>query len=117
MTPSANQNLQELQNARKQCLGSLFGGDRGSTAAPNNTAADWMSVSGEIDVAIKRVGPVRSRAVQSCNGRRRGDIRGTDQADGAHSEDLDQRPISAGKGAVAGWAIGDAETSHRSHAP
>jgi hypothetical protein len=36
MTPSASQSLQELQNTRIQCLGSMFGADRGSTAAPIN---------------------------------------------------------------------------------
>ena len=37
MTPSASQNLQELQNARQPYLGSMFGADRRSTAAPNNS--------------------------------------------------------------------------------
>jgi hypothetical protein len=36
MTLAASQNMQELQNVRQQCLGSMFGADRGSIAAPNN---------------------------------------------------------------------------------
>jgi hypothetical protein len=40
MTLAASQNMQELQNARQQCLGSMFGADRGSIAAPNNTTAN-----------------------------------------------------------------------------
>lgn len=71
----------------------------GIVSTVEETLAAALRSATELDEGKRRhrrrnqnvLGLSRSRAVRSCHGLRRGDIRRTNQVGGGHSEDLDQR--------------------------